>query len=232
MSHPDPASRIDPTSRDLASRIEHTLLKPEATPDAIDRLCEEAVEHGFVAVCVNPVWVARCATRLAGSTVRVATVIGFPLGATLTAVKVAEARRAIDDGVVELDMVVLLGHLAAGETGAVRDDIAAVVDVCRAASSDHLLKVILETAALSEERIVAGCRCVAEAQADFVKTSTGFHPAGGATVEAVRLLHRLAAPIRVKAAGGIRDLAAARAMIDAGAHRIGTSAGVAIVSRA
>ena len=217
------------TTEDLAGRIDHTILKSEAGPAAIDALCEEAGRYGFAAVCVNPIWVARGAQRLAGGKVRVASVIGFPLGANRTDTKVDEARRAIDDGAVEIDMVLRVGDLIAGNMSAVRDDIAAVVAAVTAASSEHELKVILETAALNRDQIVAACRCCAEAQADFVKTSTGFHPAGGATAEAVRLLHRYASPLRVKASGGIRTLAVARAMIEAGASRIGTSSGPAIV---
>jgi deoxyribose-phosphate aldolase len=213
-----------------ASMIDHTLLKAEATPEQIDQLCDQALEHGFAAVCVNPLWVKRCADRLKDSSVDIATVAGFPLGANLTATKVDEAQRAIDEGAVEVDMVIRVGDLIAGETDAVRDDIAAVGDAVHAASDKHLLKVILETAALTDEQIIAGCRCVAEAQADYVKTSTGFHPAGGATLEAVQLLHKHTAPIKVKAAGGIRSVQAFLGMVQAGASRIGTSSGVQIVT--
>lgn len=218
------------TRKQLAAMIDHTVLKPEATPVMIDRLCAEAAEHGFVAVCVNPIWVARCRDRLAGTHVLVASVVGFPLGASRTDVKVQETQRAIDDGATEIDMVIRVGDLIAGDTGLVRDDIAAVADAVHAASDRHILKVILETAALTEAQIIAGCRCVAEAQADFVKTSTGFHPAGGATVEAVRLLRKYSAPIQVKAAGGIRDLPTAIAMLEAGAARLGCSASVALLN--
>lgn len=220
------------TPRQLASYIDHTVLKPEATAAMIDRLCDEAREHGFIAVCVNPLWVARCVERLAGSSVRVATVAGFPLGASLTAVKVEEARRAVGQGAIEVDMVISVGDLIAGEARKVRDDIAAVADAVHAAGSDRVLKVILETAALTDEQIIAGCRATAEAQADFVKTSTGFHPSGGASVTAVRLMRKHASPLKVKAAGGIRDLPAALTMIEAGADRIGCSAGVALMMAA
>ncbi|NLE60009.1 MAG: deoxyribose-phosphate aldolase [Planctomycetes bacterium] len=215
----------------LAAMIDHTLLRPEATAADVDRLCDEAVRYQFAAVCVNPVWVARCAGRLGSSAVRVASVAGFPLGASRSEVKVAEARRAIDDGAVEVDMVIHVGDLIDGNVFAVRDDIAAVAEVVHAASRQHVLKVILETAALTEEQIIAGCRCAAEAGADFVKTSTGFHPAGGATVEAVRLLCAHAGSMKVKAAGGIRTLDAALAMLAAGADRLGCSASVAIVQQ-
>ena len=217
------------TKQELARTFDHTVLKPEATASDIDRLCNEAMEYGFAAVCVNPIWVPHCAKHVAGSIVRVATVSGFPLGANRTQCKVDEAKRGVDDGADEIDMVISVGQLISGDMAAVRDDIAAVADVVHAASPHHLLKVILETAVLTDEQIVAGCRCVAEAQADFVKTSTGLHSAGGATVEAVRLLYKSASPIKVKAAGGIRDLATALAMIDAGAARLGCSQGVSIM---
>lgn len=217
------------TREQLACCIDHTLLKPEATPDMIDRLCDEAVEHGFAIVCVNPIWVARSARRLARSTTRVCAVVGFPLGASRTESKVDETRRAIGDGAFEIDMVIRVGDLIAGNGTVVRDDMAAVADVVHAASPNHLLKVILETAALTPQQVIAGCRCAAEAQVDFVKTSTGFHPAGGATVEAVRLLHKHASPIKVKASGGIRSAATARAMLEAGAARLGCSNSIAIL---
>jgi deoxyribose-phosphate aldolase len=217
----------------LARTIEHTLLKPEATPEQVDRLCDEALEWGFFGVCVNPFHVRRAAARLASASVavgpKVVSVAGFPLGAALSATKADEARRAIDDGAVEIDMVIPLGALIAGDGKTVRADIETVAHAVHRSRSDALLKVILETAALSDEAIILGCRCCAEGEADFVKTSTGFHPAGGATVEHVRLLHRHAAPIKVKAAGGIRTAAAALAMLDAGAARLGASSGPAIL---
>lgn len=214
----------------LARVIDHTLLKPEATAADIDRLCDECVEHGFLAACVNPFWVPRCVARLAGRPTVVATVVGFPLGAAATAAKAHEAQLAVRAGAREIDMVVNLGALIGGDYPAVTRDIAAVVDAAKGADAAVLVKVILETRALTDEQIIRGCRCTAEAQADFVKTSTGFHPAGGATVEHVALLRRHAAPIRVKASGGIRDLATARALLAAGADRLGTSASVALVT--
>ncbi|UCD29049.1 MAG: deoxyribose-phosphate aldolase [Planctomycetota bacterium] len=216
--------------RELALKIDHTILKPEAAEASIDQLCDEAVGYGFYAVCVNSIWIRHCSRRLAGSGVCVAGVAGFPLGADATEILVAQAKRAIDDGAVEVDMVIRIGDLVAGNISVVADDVAAVAEVIHDASEDYVLKVILETAALNEEQIVAGCRCAVDAGADFVKTSTGFHPAGGATVEAVRLLARHARPLRVKAAGGIRDLAGALAMLEAGADRLGCSAGVKIVN--
>ncbi len=223
-------TNLPQTPAELAARIDHTLLKPEATAEDIDRLCDEALEHRFAAVCVNPVWVARCVERLAGSGVAVASVAGFPLGATLSEHKAAEARRAVDSGATEIDMVIRLGDLLAGRTDRVTRDIAIVVSAVRRSRADALVKVILETAALSEEQIVAGCRCAEHAGADFVKTSTGFHPSGGATIEAVRLLRRHAGRMQVKAAGGIRTLEAALAMLEAGADRLGMSAGAKVVA--
>jgi len=214
----------------LARVIDHTLLKPEATAEAVDRLCDECAEHGFFAACVNPFWVPRCVARLAGRPTVVATVVGFPLGAAATAAKAHEAELAVRAGAREIDMVVNLGALVGGDDAAVTRDIAAVVDAAKSADPEALVKVILETRALTDAQIIRGCRCTAEAQADFVKTSTGFHPAGGATVEQVALLRRHAAPIRVKASGGIRDLATARALLAAGADRLGTSASVALVT--
>jgi deoxyribose-phosphate aldolase len=220
-----------PTSvAELARRIDHTLLKPEATSTEIQLLCDEALEHQFATVCVNPVWVEHARPKLTGSETQVCTVVGFPLGANATETKVDEARRALNDGALEVDMVVHVGGLVAGDRKFVTRDIAAVVDAVKTLSERAIVKVILETAALTEEQIVLGCRCTAEAQADYVKTSTGFHPAGGATVESVALLKKHAAPVKVKAAGGIRDLDTALAMIGAGADRIGASKSLAILN--
>ncbi|GBD08629.1 Deoxyribose-phosphate aldolase [Candidatus Thermoflexus japonica] len=215
------------TREALAARIDHTLLRPEATPGDIDRLCEEALRYGCAAVCVNPIYVARAAARLAGTPVKVATVVGFPLGASLTAIKVAEAALALSQGAREIDMVLPIGLLKAGEIDAVRADLQAVVAVCHAAGA--LCKVILETALLTAEEKSLAARLAVEAGADFVKTSTGFGP-GGATVDDVALLRRVVGPsIGVKAAGGIRTAEQAIAMLEAGASRLGTSATVAIL---
>ena len=222
-------SGLPQTPAELARFIDHTVLKPETTVEQIDRLCDECVEHGFCAACVNPVWVSRCVQRLARSQTVVASVAGFPLGASLTATKADEARRAVEQGALEVDMVANVGELVAGDAEAVRRDIEAVVSATVGANSKALVKVILETRALTDEQIILGCRCAAEAQADFVKTSTGFHPAGGATVAQVALLREHAVPLKVKAAGGIRDLKTALAMIEAGADRLGMSASVQVI---
>lgn len=213
-------------ARDLAARIEHTLLKPQAQPADVDRLCDEAVAYGFAGVCVMPYYVPRAAARLAGRGVRVVTVVGFPLGAHRTSVKAAEARDAVAAGADELDMVLQVGALKAGDDAAVEEDIAAVV----AAAAGRPVKVILETALLTDEEIVRGCRIAERAGARYVKTSTGFGP-GGATAEHVALMRRtVGSRMGVKAAGGIRTAADAWRMLRAGADRIGTSNGVAIVT--
>lgn len=229
----------DITASELAKKIDHTLLAPEATPERIDRLCDEALRHGFFAICVNPVYVRRVASRLDRecqsdrvlARPAVVSVAGFPLGASVTETKVSEASRAVDDGATEIDMVVNLGALVAGHSADVRRDIEAVAGAVHGSITGGILKVILETGALSAEQAILGCRCAAEGEADFVKTSTGLHPTGGATVEQVRLLCRHASPMGVKAAGGIRTASTAIAMIEAGATRIGTSAGVAIMGQ-
>ena len=219
-----------PKTRDeLARFIDHTLLKPEATAAQIDRLCDECLRYDFAAVCVNAVWVARCAARLVDSSTVVATVAGFPLGASSREVKAFEAHTAVEHGAREIDMVVNLGALLDSDRDAVTSDILAVVEATKAADSAALVKVILETRALTTEQIILGCQCCVAAGADYVKTSTGFHASGGAMVAHVALLREQAAPLKVKAAGGIRDLPTARAMIEAGADRLGMSAGVAVV---
>ncbi len=217
------------TRQELARRIDHTLLKPEATAEQIERLCDECVEHGFFAACVQPVWVGRCAKRLLDSDTAVASVVGFPLGASTSDTKAYEALIAVNQGAHEVDMVVNLGALCAGDARAVTQDMAGVVETVKRDNPQALVKVILETAILTDEQIALGCRCAREAEADFVKTSTGFHPAGGATVRHVALLREHAAPLKVKAAGGIRDLPMALAMLEAGAERLGMSASVAVL---
>lgn len=210
----------------LASIIDHTVLKTNATREQVERLCDEAAEHGFASVCVNSCWVAAAAERLADSPVKVCTVIGFPLGAMSTAGKVAEATCAVADGADELDMVINVGWLLAGEDDAVRADIAAVVEAARG----RCVKVILETCLLTPEQIVRACKLSVEAGATFVKTSTGFST-GGATVEDVALMRKTVGDrCKVKASGGIHNAAEAQAMVDAGADRIGTSSGIAIVA--
>ncbi|HEX7056388.1 MAG TPA: deoxyribose-phosphate aldolase [Bacilli bacterium] len=215
-----------PDVADIAGMIDHTLLKPDATLAQVVHLCREAKQYGFAAVCVNPYWVAAAAKELAGTSVGIATVVGFPLGATSSAAKAAEARQAIADGATEVDMVMNIGAMKSGDADAVKADIAKVVEVCRGRAK---VKVILETALLTDAEKIAACLLCKEAGADFVKTSTGFGP-GGAVVADVALMRKtVGAEMGVKASGGIRDFATACAMIQAGANRIGASASVAIV---
>jgi deoxyribose-phosphate aldolase len=214
--------------KDLARLIDHTLLKPDATHDDIVKLCDEARRYGFAAVCVRPASVALAARLLAGSSTLPITVVGFPLGTGPTAAKVAEAREAIRAGAREIDMVIDLRALKAKDYGTVLRDIQEVVEAARPA----LVKVILETGALTRDEKVIGCALAKAAGAAFVKTSTGFG-AGGATAEDVALLREMVGnDMGVKASGGIRSAADARKMIEAGASRIGASASVAIVTDA
>ena len=216
--------------RSLASYIDHTLLKPEATAAEVARVIAEAREHGFASVCLPPVYVSLAAQGLAGTAVHTGTVIGFPLGYVYPTVRLAESLQAIEDGAEELDTVLDISWLKSGEDRRVLDDLASWVAGVRAARDGLILKVILETCLLTEDEKIRGTDLVAASGADFVKTSTGFSK-GGATVEDVALLTRVAAGrIGVKASGGIRDAATARAMIVAGATRLGTSSGVGITT--
>lgn len=214
----------------VASLIDHTLLKPEATASDIRKLCAEARQYNFAAVCVNAYWVSLVASELKGTAVKVCTVVGFPLGATTTASKVAEAAEAIRNGATEIDMVVNVGELRAGNLEAVEADIRAVVEASHAGKA--IVKVIIETALLTKEQKVAACAAAKVAGADFVKTSTGFSTAG-ATAEDVALMRQtVGEEMGVKASGGIRTLEDFRKMVAAGATRVGASASVAIVQAA
>jgi deoxyribose-phosphate aldolase len=218
------------SARDWASLIDHTLLKPEATEDDIKRLCEEAARFHFASVCVNPTWVRASACHLRGTGVPVCTVIGFPLGATLSDVKAYEARRAIFDGAREVDMVINIGALKSGDDCAVEHDIHAVVEVAH--EYDVTCKVIIETALLTDEEKVRASLAAKRAGADFVKTSTGFSK-GGATVADVALMRQaVGSELGVKASGGVKGLEDARRMVEAGATRIGASVGVKIAQEA
>lgn len=215
-----------PASDGLASRIDHTLLKPDARSEDVEQLCREAAQFCFASVCVNPNWVPLCAAMLRGSGVKVCTVIGFPLGAHLPDVKAYEARRAVEQGAEEVDMVINIGALKSRDYALVEQDIRGVV---QAVGRDTLVKVILETALLNRDEKVMGASLAKAAGADFVKTSTGFS-SGGATIEDVALLRETVGPeIGVKASGGIRTREDADAMVAAGANRLGASAGVKIV---
>lgn len=213
-------------TKSILARIDHTLLKADASKEAILKLAAEAKEYGFASVCVNPYWVKTVAEALKDTpNVKVCTVIGFPLGASAPEVKALETSQAIRDGAGEIDMVINIGALKDKDDQAVVQD---MVGVVKSASGKALVKVILETCLLTEEEIVRACRLAVSAGVDFVKTSTGFST-GGATVEAVALMAKTVGPgIGVKASGGVRNLADAEAMLQAGATRLGTSAGVAI----
>jgi len=214
----------------IARLIDQTLLKPDASQTAIEALCRDAVEIGFATVCVNPVWVTLCAALLRGTKVGVCSVVSFPLGATTAEIKGHEARRAILDGASEIDMVMNIGALKSGDLRAAREDLEAVISICR--TDGVVSKVIIEAALLTDEEKVRACLGAKEAGADFVKTSTGFGP-GGATLADVALMRRTLGPSpAIKAAGGVRTLDALLALVAAGATRIGTSAGVGIVQEA
>lgn len=213
-------------TQNIATLIDHTLLKQDATRNQIEKLCEEAKEYTFASVCVNPTWVNLSAKLLQGSPVKVCTVIGFPLGASTTEVKAFETSNAIENGAEEIDMVINVGALKDQDYNFVQKDIEAVV---QAAKGKAIVKVILETCLLTDEEILRASEISKLAGADFVKTSTGFST-GGATVSAVKLMRSAVGPeLGVKASGGVRSLADLQAMVDAGATRIGASSGVEIV---
>jgi len=213
--------------QNIAKLIDHTLLKPEAANGQIRTLCEEAVRLGFASVCINPWYVPLAADLVRGSGVKVCTVVGFPLGATLPQVKVFEAEQAIKNGADEIDMVINIGALKSGDDEAVESDICGVVDASH--RGDAICKVILETAMLTGEEKIRACRAAKNADADYVKTSTGFGP-GGATADDVALMRSIVgAKMGIKAAGGIRTLDDFKKMVAAGATRIGSSSGVKIL---
>jgi deoxyribose-phosphate aldolase len=213
-------------SKEIAKMIDHTLLKADAKKEEIEKLCEEAKEHHFASVCVNPTWVSLSSSLLEGTDVKVCTVIGFPLGANTPEVKAFEAQNAISNGATEVDMVINIGALKDGNDQEVKRDIQTVVE----ASKGVLVKVIIETCLLTEDEKIRACKLAVEAGADYVKTSTGFST-GGATVEDVALMRKTVGPdVGVKASGGVRNAEGAKAVIEAGATRIGASSGIAIVN--
>lgn len=214
-------------SKSIAGLIDHTLLKPDATKEQINVLCEEAKQYQFASVCVNPTWVKFASELLQGSGVKVCTVIGFPLGANTPEVKAFETKNAIENGAHEVDMVINIGALKGKDDELVEHDIRAVTE---AAAGKALTKVIIETSLLSEEEKIRACELAVKAGTDFVKTSTGFST-GGATAQDVALMRTTVGPdIGVKASGGVRNIKDAKAVIEAGATRIGASAGITIVN--
>ena len=217
------------TKNQLAKLIDHTLLKPNATKDDITRICEEAENYGFWSVCVNPTYVKLATEIVRGTDVRVCTVVGFPLGANVPEVKAFEAEKAVSDGANEIDMVINIGALKSHDYELVKRDIRKVVERAKTCRKDTVVKVIIETGLLTENEKVLACRLVKNAEADFVKTSTGFN-ASGATVQDVKLIRSTVGPnFGVKASGGIRTYSEVMKLVKAGANRIGTSSGVAII---
>jgi len=215
------------SSKQLAKMIDHTLIGPTATKNDVEKLCKEAEKHGFACICVNSAYVPLAMQLLRGTEVKVCSTAGFPFGATLPEVKAFEAKKAVENGASEIDMVINIGALKSRDYEMVKRDIEMVTDV-KHSHNDVVVKVIIETGLLTNEEKVVACRLAKEAGADFVKTSTGF--TGGATVEDVRLMRKtVGRDMGVKAAGGIRTLKQALVMIEAGANRIGTSTGVAII---
>ena len=216
--------------KQLAGCIEHTLLKPEATGEQIIQLCEEAKEYGFYAVCINPRWINIAADKLQRSGVKVCGVISFPLGADSTRTKVATVNDAMLNGANEIDMVADLAAIIEGDSKYLTGQLRSVLKICRSAKPPVVLKVIIETAALNLNQKMFACQIAENCGVDFIKTSTGFHPAGGATIEDVKLIKQTAPSCKIKAAGSIKTAKQAIDMLKAGAHRIGTSSGVQIIN--
>lgn len=213
-------------NKEIAQLIDHTLLKPDGTEADIIQLCKEAKQYQFATVCINPTWVSLAAQTLQNTSIGITTVIGFPLGATSTFVKIAETRDSLANGATEIDMVINIGALKSGDERTVYNDIEGVV---LAANKQAIVKVIIETGLLIDEEKVKACQLAKEAGADFVKTSTGFGP-GGATVKDIKMMREtVGTELGVKASGGVRTLEDAKAVIRAGANRIGASAGISIV---
>ncbi|MBC7782644.1 MAG: deoxyribose-phosphate aldolase [Burkholderiales bacterium] len=223
---------------ELAAKIDHTILKPEASAAEVDKVIAEAITHRFASVCISPPFVAHTSAKLKGSGVKTCTVIGFPNGTHKATIKAIEATSTIKEGAEEIDIVAYLPHLLRLDLDAARGELIEIVRAARATRSDVIIKVIVESAALTsinkgreEETIKLACRAVIESGCDFIKTSTGFHPAGGADERVVRWMdHYGAGAIKVKASGGIRDLRTARLMVAAGADRLGMSAGVSVMN--
>ncbi len=218
-----------PDNKDVAEHIDHTLLKAEATREQVLRVCDEARSYGFGAVCLNGRWVSLAADRLQGTSVKVAAVVSFPLGTDTTKSKVAQTKDLIYAGADEIDMVADLAAIIEGDDRYLLHQLQAVLEACRSMRPAVLLKVIIESAALTTDQKLFACRAAEKSGVDFVKTSTGFHPAGGATIDDVKLMRETAPHCKVKASGGIRTAQQAVAMLEAGAERIGTSSGVQIM---
>ncbi len=222
-------SRKEISGKELADCIDHTLISASATSEQIKRLCDEAMSYGFCAVAVNPRWVSLAADIMHSSPVKVDSVVGFPLGAETTKIKVEQAKELVLAGADEIDMVADLAAIMEADHNYLAGEMTAVLKVCRSMKPEVVLKVIIEAAALSKEQKVFACRICQNAGVDFIKTSTGLHPAGGANIEDVRLIKQTAPRCKVKASGGIRTLKDILDMLEAGADRIGTSTAVEII---
>lgn len=224
------------TATELAGRIDHTILRPDALAPDVHQVVTDAIFYRFATVCVAPIWVARVSAMLKGTGVGCCTVVSFPHGTSKPIIKAIEASNAVKDGATEVDVVAFLPYLINGDVDSAKGELIEIVRATRAARSDVIVKVIVETALLmqlsadkAERAIATACQAIRESGCDFIKTSTGFHPAGGASVEAVRLMKKHGKGLKIKASGGIRDIAAAMAMIKAGADRLGLSASVSII---
>ena len=220
---------VEITEQIIASSIDHTLLNPKAQQSQIEQLCNEAVEYKFCSVCVNPRWVVFAADKLHGSDIKVATVISFPLGANSTKSKIAEVKEAIFAGADEIDVVADISAIIAGDSRYLITQLQGILRVCKAMKPKVTTKVIIESAALEWEQKLFACKVAEQVGFDFIKTSTGMHSAGGATVEDVKLIRETAPSCKVKASGGIKTVGDAIAMLKAGARRIGTSSGIEII---
>lgn len=224
------------TATELAARIDHTILRPDALAPDVHQALADAISHRFATVCIAPIWVAKVSAMLKGTSVGCCTVASFPHGTSKPIIKAIEASNAVKDGATEVDVVAFLPYLINGDVDSAKAELIELVRATRAARSDVVVKVIVESAALmklppdkAERAIATACQAIRESGCDFIKTSTGFHPAGGASVEAVKLMKKHGEGLKIKASGGIRDLATALAMIEAGADRLGLSASVDII---
>lgn len=215
--------------RQLAGSIDHTLLKATATHDQITQLCREAKNYGFYSVCVNPRWTNSAAEELADSKIKVGSVVSFPLGADSTGIKALQAGHLVDSGADEIDMVADLAAIIQRDKQYLLDQFNAILEICRSARPAVILKVIIESAALDRDEKIFACQIIDKCGVDFIKTSTGLHPAGGATAEDIKLIKKVAPNCKIKAAGGIRTYSQALEMLTAGAERIGTSSGLQII---
>jgi deoxyribose-phosphate aldolase len=226
------------TASELSAKIEHTILKPEAQAPEVHQVVSDAMHFGFASICVAPIWIAKVSAMLKGTGVGCCTVVSFPHGTSKPVIKAIEASNAVKDGASEVDVVAFLPYLINGDIDSAKGELIEVVRATRAARPDVVVKVIVESAVLmqlgsdrGERAIATACQAIRESGCDFIKTSTGFHPAGGASVEAIGLMKKYGQGLKIKASGGIRDLKTALEMLEAGADRLGLSASVSIIEK-